>query len=111
MDLHDNQLDGEIPPELGSLSYLERLSLQENRLSGEIPSELGDLEFLQALYLGGSNRLTGCIPNALQELEESDFDDLGLSFCEAPEPDSVQVLRGRCGEHGLESSDHRAKKL
>ena len=43
LDLWNNQLSGEIPPELGNLANLTRLSLSTNQLSGEIPPELGSL--------------------------------------------------------------------
>ena len=51
-------LRGEVPGELGSLTDLERLSLNWNELSGEIPSELGHLANLQELQLNG-NQLSG----------------------------------------------------
>ena len=51
MYLHNNQLSGEIPSELGSLSNLEWLWLQRNQLSGEIPAELGSLSNLERLDL------------------------------------------------------------
>ena len=50
--LYDNQLRGEIPPELGSLGNLTRLYLSNNELSGEIPPELGNLANLKRLDLG-----------------------------------------------------------
>ncbi len=40
LDLSHHDLFGEIPPELGSLSYLTRLTLQGNDLSGCVPSSL-----------------------------------------------------------------------
>ena len=58
LNLAENQLTGEIPPELGGLSFLTGLWLSENQLTGEIPTELGDLSNLTGLGLGG-NRLTG----------------------------------------------------
>ena len=59
--LHDNQLSGTIPTELGSLANLRILWLGGNQLSGTIPAELGDLANLRELYLG-SNQLSGTIP-------------------------------------------------
>ena len=49
--LYDNELSGEIPAELGSLSNLIRLWLDHNNLSGEIPPELGSLSNLIRLSL------------------------------------------------------------
>ena len=43
LDIFDNQLSGEIPPELGELANLTRLALSGNQLSGEMPPELGEL--------------------------------------------------------------------
>ena len=66
--LGDNQLSGEIPPELGNPVYLaEMLDLGGNQLSGEIPPELGNLAKLQLLWLG-SNQLSGEIPPELGNL-------------------------------------------
>ncbi|MDD9994217.1 MAG: hypothetical protein OXS35_00510, partial [Dehalococcoidia bacterium] len=60
LNLHDNQLSGEMPPELGNLSSLEVLLLSGNQLSG-IPPELGNLPNLRWLHLF-HNRLSGEIP-------------------------------------------------
>ena len=49
--LDGNQLRGEIPSELGSLSHLTHLWLQENQLSGAIPPELGRLAHLRVLCI------------------------------------------------------------
>ena len=37
LNLRDNQLTGEMPPELGNLSSLQSLVLANNQLTGEIP--------------------------------------------------------------------------
>ena len=47
--LGNNELSGEIPAELGSLSNLITLRLSGNLLSGEIPPELGSLSNLITL--------------------------------------------------------------
>lgn len=65
--LRENQLRGEIPPELGELSNLEVLSLVRNRLDGPIPPELGNLTNLGELRIWG-NELTGEIPSSLANL-------------------------------------------
>ena len=66
--LTDNQLSGEIPPELSYLSSLRRLHLDENELSGGIPSELGSLANLIVLQLH-RNQLSGVIPLELGNLD------------------------------------------
>ena len=70
LDLSDNQLSGEIPSELGSLSNLTHLYLHDNQLSGEIPSELGSLSNLEWLWLQ-RNQLSGVPPElgSLSNLE------------------------------------------
>ena len=64
LSLEGNQLTGEIPAELGSLTNLTQLSLEGNQLTGEIPAELGGLTNLKGLSLEG-NQLTGEIPAEL----------------------------------------------
>ena len=64
LSLRGNQLNGEIPAQLGALSELERLVIDDNQLSGEIPVELGNLSNLQWLDLD-RNLLSGPIPSAL----------------------------------------------
>ena len=76
LHLPGNQLIGEMPKELGSLSNLQVLYLSSNQLSGEIPEELGGLSTLRGLYLS-NNRLSGEIPEELGNL--SDLGTLGLS--------------------------------
>ena len=65
---------------MGNLANLKWLYLHENQLSGEIPPELGKLSKLERLYLGG-NRLTGCIPRSLRDVPNNDLADLELPFC------------------------------
>jgi ribosomal protein L35AE/L33A len=64
--LYNNNLDGEMPSDLGDLNELERLLLFDNKLSGEIPPELGDLNQLEYLWLQ-ENELCGDIPEALMD--------------------------------------------
>ncbi|CAM9968517.1 unnamed protein product [Ectocarpus sp. 6 AP-2014] len=69
MYLGINSLTGPIPPELGKLQNLEVLDLNTNFLTGSIPKELGDLAVLEELYLFG-NDLDGEIPPQLGNLEQ-----------------------------------------
>ena len=59
--LTSNQLTGEIPPEIGNLINLEVLWLFENNLTGEIPIEIGDMTNLIYVNLE-HNQLSGDIP-------------------------------------------------
>ena len=78
LELPGNSLRGAIPPDLGNLTSLSRLSLGSywddgnqnfigNELTGEIPPELGRLSNLTFLSLSG-NQLTGEIPPELGKL-------------------------------------------
>ena len=81
MDLNYNDLSGEIPAELGSLSNLAELYLSANELSGEIPAELGSLSNLSVLHLIG-NELSGCVPSSLEnQLGFDSFSFGDRSFC------------------------------
>ncbi len=62
-----HQLSGAIPPELGRLASLEKLILNNNELTGAIPPELGRLASLEKLNLA-SNQLSGAVPAELGNL-------------------------------------------
>ena len=83
--LNYNQLTGEIPSELGRLTNLTALRLDGNQLTGEIPAELSHLTNLTVLRLAG-NQLTGCVPDGLQDVADNDFAQLGLPFCPPGDP-------------------------
>ncbi|GLJ20838.1 hypothetical protein SUGI_0379990 [Cryptomeria japonica] len=63
LDLHLNEIVGNIPDEIGNLTDLAFLSLEANQLNGTIPSALGKLPNLERLYLS-SNNLQGRIPES-----------------------------------------------
>jgi hypothetical protein len=64
LGLSNNQLEGEIPSELGKCIMLKRLGLSNNQLEGGIPGELGNCTKLEKLFLQG-NKLRGEIPSEL----------------------------------------------
>ena len=82
LELSSNELSGEIPPELGNLSNMTWLELDGNELSGTIPSELGNLSSSLLLLLLSGNQLSGCVPSELRDVQDNDFDDLNLPFCD-----------------------------
>ena len=59
-----NGFTGELPAEVGNLSYLEDLFLYENDLQGQIPTTLGQLTRLKTLSLA-QNAFGGSIPTEL----------------------------------------------
>ena len=66
---------------MGNLASLTWLGLHENQLSGEIPPELGRLSKLENLHLNG-NQLSGCVPSSLLGRLDKNRSDLGdLRFC------------------------------
>ena len=67
LNLIENQLTGNIPPEIGILTNLTGLFLSYNYLRGEIPSEIGNLINLTELHLG-HNGLQGEIPPEIGNL-------------------------------------------
>ena len=60
-------LDGSIPPEIGNLTGLKKLSLESHAFTGGIPAELGNLTLLETLQLSHLS-LTGSIPPELGNL-------------------------------------------
>ena len=103
--IRKNELTGKIPPELGGLSDLEVLDIYANELSGDIPAELGRLTNLRKLVLG-YNRLSGEIPAGLgnlTRLEELDFRVNGLTGKIPPQLGDLANLRSmNLSSNGLE---------
>jgi protein brassinosteroid insensitive 1 len=80
LDLSFNQLDSEIPKDLGSMNCLMIMNLGYNRLSGVIPAALAGAKLLQILDLS-HNLLEGQIPSsfATMSLAEVDLSNNRLS--------------------------------
>ena len=78
LQLHSNELTGEIPSCIGNLTNLTYLELSSNELTGEIPPEIGNLTNLTHLQLGW-NQLSGEIPPEVCDLIENnnlDFNNI-----------------------------------
>ena len=91
LQLHDSQLTGAIPNEMGSLANLQSMSLSSNQLTGPIPAWLGDLTDLYGLSLWG-NRLSGPIPTSLGDLANLRWLLLSGSQMTGPIPASLGRL-------------------
>ncbi|KAK1626257.1 hypothetical protein QYE76_000572 [Lolium multiflorum] len=78
LDLSFNQLNSEIPKELGNMNYLFLINLGSNLLSGAIPDELGDAKTLSSLDLS-HNQLEGPIPGSLSTLGLLQYIDLSYN--------------------------------
>ncbi|KAI6701655.1 hypothetical protein NL676_015979 [Syzygium grande] len=93
INLGYNQLSGSIPPEVGNLTMLNVLSFSNNLLSGPVPSTLGNLNNLSLLYLG-NNHLTGPIPTELGKLNFLSELRLNLNNLTGSIPASMGNLTG-----------------
>ncbi|KAJ0075628.1 hypothetical protein Patl1_34582 [Pistacia atlantica] len=67
MDLSNNGLFGDIPPEIGDLQGIKALNLSNNLLSRSIPKSFSKLKNIESLDLS-HNKLSGQIPRQLTEL-------------------------------------------
>ncbi|KMT01486.1 hypothetical protein BVRB_9g214930 [Beta vulgaris subsp. vulgaris] len=94
LHLGDNQFSGEIPSELGNkITSLKNLNLINNFFSGNIPFSLGNLSSLSLLILG-NNRLVGTIPSELGHLTLLNELRINLNNLTGPIPPSIGNLRG-----------------
>ncbi|KAJ7517770.1 hypothetical protein O6H91_21G039900 [Diphasiastrum complanatum] len=67
LDLSNNKLEGEIPPELNQLIGLRLLNLSYNTLSGQLANNLAPLSLLEQLDISHNN-LSGPFPSSLSQL-------------------------------------------
>ena len=79
LNLWTNNLSGEIPAEVGQLTYIEELNLGSNEISGEIPASIGQLANLGRLNLSNNN-LSGGIPASMGQL--SNLTELKITWNE-----------------------------
>jgi len=72
IDLHNNNLSGALPADLGNLKYLKRLrisnsSTPDSGITGSLPPEIGEMESLNILNLSYQN-IDGNLPVELSNL-------------------------------------------
>ncbi|XP_027166992.1 MDIS1-interacting receptor like kinase 2-like [Coffea eugenioides] len=92
LDLHDNQLTGSIPQELGALTGLLYLDLSTNSLNGSFPEHLGDLRHLFLMNLS-NNVLSQKIPFQIGKLTQLSELDLSRNFFTGEIPSEFQSLQ------------------
>ena len=91
VNLYRDDLTGRLPPALGNLTELRRLSLSGNKLTGEIPRELGRLTQLEILSLARTY-LSGPIPPELGGLGKLSALDLSHTNLSGPIPPELGAL-------------------
>ena len=86
-----NGLTGSIPPEIGDLVHLKKISLEGNDLTGSIPSEIESLIHLEILNIR-FNELTGPIPPGIVNLVNLKEIDLAVNDISGPIPPEIGNL-------------------
>ena len=87
----NNGLTGSIPPEIGNLVHLKKISLEGNDLTGSIPSEIESLIHLEILNIR-FNELTGPIPPGIINLVNLKEIDLAVNDISGPIPPEIGNL-------------------
>ncbi|KAK3008961.1 hypothetical protein RJ639_013378 [Escallonia herrerae] len=91
MDFSSNNLTGEIPEEITSLSTLGTLNLSHYQLKGWIPHKVGGLHLLESLDLS-CNHLSGQIPATMTSMTSLNHLNLSWNNFSGPIPSANQFL-------------------
>ena len=95
----DNQLSGQIPPEVGDLPYLETLEFHKlPNVTGTIQPAIVNLKHLNFLRLSWLN-LTGPIPDFVSKLKNLTFIDFAFNQLSGSIPPSLSELPKLGGLH------------
>ena len=108
LNLSGNQLTGKIPENIGSLHQLETLDLSSNHLSGHIPPSMSSMTFLSHLNLSYNN-LSGQIPSTNQFQTFNDpsiYEGNPLLYGPPPLPTSFSMPSDRNAEHKDQEDVH-----
>ena len=65
LNLHNNNLSGTIPSEIGYATNISNINFSNNKLGGSIPSEIGNLVEIRNGINFSSNQLSGEIPSQI----------------------------------------------
>ena len=93
LSLNDNQLTGQLPPELGEFYAVKGLYFDNNQLTGHIPPELGNLSENLVLIWLHSNRFAGTIPPELGNLDKLVYLNVSDNQFTGELPDGLTNLR------------------
>ncbi|KAK6263713.1 hypothetical protein SCA6_019147 [Theobroma cacao] len=89
LDLSCNNLIGQIPSTLGSLSSIHALNLSHNGLVGSIPTSFSNLAEVESLDLS-CNHLSGNIPSELTSLKYLEVFNVARNSLSCKIPDTKQ---------------------
>ena len=92
LDVGSNQLNGEIPAELGNLSRLELLYISDNNLTGALPKSLTGLSALESFHFHNNSGLCAPIDEAFQTWLEGIAEVQGSSCAPEDSPEDRKVL-------------------
>ncbi|CAL2264777.1 unnamed protein product [Prunus armeniaca] len=90
MYLYNNNINGNVPTEIGQLQFLHKLDLRLNNFSGSIPDQISNLKNLDTLDLS-INHLAGKIPDSLKSLNFLSYLNVSYNDLEGPIPTSTQL--------------------
>ncbi|CAL5001872.1 unnamed protein product [Urochloa decumbens] len=91
LDLSNNNFDGNIPNEIGSLKFLKGLNLSRNSFTGVIPPRIANMLQLESLDLS-YNQLSGKIPPAMATMSFLEVLNLSYNHLSGQIPQSSQFL-------------------
>ena len=95
ISLNNNNLIGELPPEIGDINFLIVLDLSNNQLSGSIPSEIEKIQPVPGFIFGlrslslDNNQLSGPIPEAIGKLSGGESLNLSNNNLSGPIPNNL----------------------
>ncbi|KAI5422863.1 hypothetical protein KIW84_046044 [Lathyrus oleraceus] len=92
MELWNNQMSGNLPPELGNLTQIQTLGISSNYFSGELPATLAKLTTLLEFRIE-DNQFSGKIPDYIQNWTSITKLMIQGSGLKGPIPSGISRLR------------------
>ena len=93
--LKENNLTGQLPPEMGTLPALRYLNLRNNNLTGQFPLDWANAANMTNLYVYG-NDFSGCFPRQFAHLEKGTLRELVELITDAPSGVRIDVDTAYC---------------